>query len=258
MANMATRIASAGVLDDLFLWGMTDPAPALQALALPSAAELDRSFQESLRVENVLRQMPPSDAGEKMRLAMSCRSSGQGRQGQAFQEGTDLQARQRLARTRFFLPARRSPSGAPEFNSLLDGETALQPNSCVEPAAPSRGVGVFADLAAARRVRGRSARSRAALMDTVLEAYGMGDGQIINVPETKLRFAKVFVGEEVRKAGPGPWRSPTAASASWTPANESIQIDLMKKQRIVSERHGRYAELLRAARSSRRLEAGVP
>ena len=26
---------------------------------------------------------------------------------------------------------------------------------------------------------------------------GMGDCQIINVPETKLRFAKVFVGEEV-------------------------------------------------------------
>ena len=25
----------------------------------------------------------------------------------------------------------------------------------------------------------------------------MGDDQIINVPETKLRFAKVFVGEEV-------------------------------------------------------------
>ncbi|CAE7924496.1 unnamed protein product [Symbiodinium necroappetens] len=256
MANMASRIASAGVLDDLFLWGMSDPAPPLQALAMPSAAELDRSFQESLRVENVLRQMPPSDAGEKMKLAMSRRSSRHGRQGQA-QETSDL-PRQRLARTRFFLPARRSPSGAPEFKSLLDGETALQPNSCVEPAAPSRGVGVFADLAAARRVRGRSARSRAALMDTVFEAYGVGDGQIINVPETKLRFAKVFVGEEVRRAGPGPWRSPVAAPASWTPANESIQIDLMKKQRIVSERHGRYAELLGAARSSRRLNAEVP
>ncbi|OLP91856.1 hypothetical protein AK812_SmicGene26387 [Symbiodinium microadriaticum] len=232
---------------------------------MPSAAELDRSFQESLRVENVLRQMPPSDAGEKMKLAMSCRSSRHGRQGQARQESPDLQARQRLARTRFFLPARRSPSGAPEFKSLLDGETALQPNSCagelhsgVEPAAPSHGVGVFADLAAARRVRGRSARSRAALMDTVFEAYGVGDDQIINVPETKLRFAKVFVGEEVRRAGPGPWRSPVAAPASWTPANESIQIDLMKKQRIVSERHGRYAELLGAARSSRRLNAEVP
>ncbi|CAE7724522.1 unnamed protein product [Symbiodinium sp. CCMP2456] len=258
MANMASRIASAGVLDDLFLWGMSDPAPPLQALAMPSAAELDRSFQESLKVENVLRQMPPSDAGEKMKLATSCRSSRQGRQGQACQESPDLQARQRLARTRFFLPARRSPSGAPEFQSRLDGETALQPNSCVEPAAPLRGVGVFADLAAARRVRGRSARSRAALMDTVFEAYGMGDGQIINGPETKLRFAKVFVGEEVRRAGPGPWRSPVAAPASWTPANESIQIDLMKRQRIVSERHGRYEELLRAARSSRRLNTEVP
>ena len=87
MANMATRIASAGVLDDLFLWGMTDPAPALQdlslepfadprlsvgswahvpkdflkALALPSAAELDRSFQERLGTWHIA-----LDVGEEM------------------------------------------------------------------------------------------------------------------------------------------------------------------------------------------------
>ena len=108
MANMASRIASAGVLDDLFLWGMSDPAPPLQDLQpsgergpsvshefsrrrLPcprlrsstdpfksSLADFgvwgdqipERSSKQmrSLRVENVLRQMPPSDAGEKMKL----------------------------------------------------------------------------------------------------------------------------------------------------------------------------------------------
>ncbi|CAE7399645.1 unnamed protein product [Symbiodinium natans] len=227
-------MSSAGVLDDLFLWGMTDPTPPLQELGMPSASELDRMFQESLRYDNVARQTPPSSAADKVRLATGCR--------RATLRHVDVespqlqQARQSLARTRFFIPAH--CSDGKDYHARLDGDMLLEPCNYVKSGAPSRGVSVFADIAAARRVRGRSAQSRAALADTVLEAYGTGDGQIMNSAETKLRFARVFVGEEVpRGMGRKPWCSPEGARA-WTSGDEARQRDRSQRQRLLHERFG--------------------